>query len=340
MATTQIADLLTPEVWIAYMTEEFPEQLALLSGGIMAPPPESVARQMNAGGRLIQMPFWDDLTRSEADVMSDDDTTEAVPAAITADKDQAVKHYLHKSWSAMDLAGMLATGIAADPINHILRRMGQWWANELQSRVIKTCTGIFADNADNDSSDMIYNIYSDATTPAASTKISAAAVDQARLTMGDRLNELTAISVHSSVYGTMLANDAITFIQESQLPGQIPIFMNKRVFVDDDHPVAVGTNSDAYTCYLYGAGAFAYYDAVMGPEQPFERERKPAKGNGGGQTIIHTRKHMLLHPRGIKWTDTSCAGQGPTWAEMVLAANWDRVFVRKNIRVAELVVNI
>ena len=340
MSTTQISDLLTPEVWINYMMEKFPEQLALLTGGLLAAPPEQVVKQMNAGGRLINMPFWDDLTRNEPNVMSDDDTTEAVPDKVTADKDQAVKHYLHKSWSAMDLAGMLATGSAGDPVQHVLMMMGGWWAYALQQSVIKTCIGLFADNAANDSSDMIYSIYSDAATPAASTKISAAAVDQCRLTMGDRLDQLTAISMHSSVYGTLLANDAISFIQESQLPGRIPIFMNKRVFVDDDHPVTVGTNSDNYTCFMYGAGAFGYHDAVMGPEQPFERERKPAKGNGGGQTIVHTRKHLLMHPRGIKWTDSVIAGQGPTWTELQNASNWDRVFVRKNIRLAQLNVNI
>jgi hypothetical protein len=47
----------------------------------------------------------------------------------------------------------------------------------------------------------------------------------------------------------------------------------------------------------------------------------------------------LLHPRGVKFTSSSVAALSPSWAELANAANWDRVYNRKNIRLAQLVVN-
>ena len=85
--------------------------------------------------------------------------------------------------------------------------------------------------------------------------------------------------------------------------------------------------------------AIAGTDASLDPEFAFERERNPLAGNGGGQTTIVTRRHLLLHPRGIKFTKSSMAGKSPTYAELATTANWDRVFERKKIRLAALEVN-
>lgn len=337
--TTKIADLIEPSVYLNYMQEELPEKNIFVRSGIMAMPPEEVSTQMNAGGSVIDMPYWNDLARGFPDIMSDDDAAESTPDKVTASKDRAVKHYWHKSWSQMDLAGMVATGDRNDPVKTVLNRFGEWWVKAEQKALIATMKGVFADNASNFSSDMIYSIYSDISSPTSANKISQAAVDRARLTMGDHLDDLVAIAVHSTVYGNMLDNDAITFIQESQLPGKIPTFMGLYVFVDDDMPVSTGfTNTAEYTCYLFGRGALGYVDGALDAEYAFERDRYPAKGNGGGQTVVHTRRHALLHPRGVKF-DGTFAGKSPNETEMADGSNWTRVYERKNIKLAALKVN-
>lgn len=338
MAVTKLTDIIEPSVYLKYMQEELPEKNRFVRMGITATPPAEVSSQMNAGGSVIDMPYWNDLARGDPDIMSDDDTTDATPAKITAEKDRAVKHYWHKAWSNMDLAGLVATGDRNDPVKVVLDRFGEWWVGAEQRALIASCKGVFADNASNFSSDMIYSVYSDVASPTASNKISQASIDRARLTMGDSLNDLVAISVHSTVYGNMLDNDAIEFVQESQLPGRIPVYNGLMVIVDDQMPVTTGTNSDKYTCYLFGRGAFASTDGALDAEYAFERDRKPASGNGGGQTVVHTRRHTLLHPRGIAFDGTP-AGKSPTTAEMANGANWTRVYERKNIRLAALEVN-
>lgn len=340
MAQTQIADLITPEVYLNYMQEDYPERNRLLRSGIVVPPPKNVQSQMNAGGTVINMPFWDDLGRGEPDIMSDDPNTSATPDKVSADKDQAVKHFWHKSWSSMDVAGMVATGRAKDPVQQILSRMATWWESAEQGALIASTKGVFADNAANDSDDMTYSIYNDVVSGSitAANRISGAAVRRARVTMGDYMDEFAAIAVHSAVYVNMADNDEIEFIKPSDAT-EIAMFQGMEVVVDDRMPVTAGSNSPAYTCYLFGRGAFAFADGAGADLVAFETDREPAVGNGGGQDTVHTRRHALLHPRGVKFTSGSVAALSPSWAELESATNWDRVYNRKNIRLAQLVVN-
>ncbi|MCR9239693.1 MAG: hypothetical protein NXI17_23730, partial [Alphaproteobacteria bacterium] len=196
------------------------------------------------------------------------------------------------------------------------------------------------DNAANDSDDMTYSIYNDVVSGSitAANRISGAAVRRARVTMGDYMDEFAAIAVHSAVYVNMADNDEIEFIKPSDAT-EIAMFQGMEVVVDDRMPVTVGTNSPAYTCYLYGRGAFAFTDGAGADLVAFETDREPAVGNGGGQDTVHTRRHALLHPRGVKFTNANVAALSPTWTEQADATNWDRVYNRKNIRLAQLVVN-
>lgn len=339
MAVSKISDIITPEVYLGYMEEEYPEVNLFVRSGIMGSLPPEVGAQLNAGGRIINMPFWDYLAREAPEITSDDDSASITPKKVTADKDQAVKHYWAKAYSHMDMTGMLATGNRTDPQAHVLRNLAEAWMGAEQAMLISTCKGLFQDNADNDSSDMIYSVYSDIATPVAANKFSRSAFDRACQTLGDRMGDIMAIAMHSSVFLSVQDNDDIDFIQDSKLEKEIPYFKGRLVIVDDNLPVTTGTNSDKYTCYLFGAGAIGYGSAALDADQALEFDRQALKGNGGGQTTMVTRRHCLMHPRGIKWTDSSCAGKSPTSSELELAANWDRVYDRKNIKIAQLDVN-
>jgi hypothetical protein len=87
-----------------------------------------------------------------------------------------------------------------------------------------------------------------------------------------------------------------------------------------------------------GPGAIGF--AVSEPETGYGTElfRIPAAGNGGGQTVLHSRFNVALHPLGYKWNATSVAGVSPTIAELALAVNWTRVVSqRKSVPLAFLI---
>ena len=46
-------------------------------------------------------------------------------------------------------------------------------------------------------------------------------------------------------------------------------------------------------------------------------------------TVLINRRRYILHPRGVKFTSASVAGDSPTNAELETAANWVRVWESK-----------
>ena len=75
------------------------------------------------------------------------------------------------------------------------------------------------------------------------------------------------------------------------------------------------------------------------PQNASELDRDPSSGNGGGQTLIYSRRSDIFHPLGFQFLSGSVAGQSATQAELALAANWDRVWERKNTGIAFLQTN-
>ena len=55
------------------------------------------------------------------------------------------------------------------------------------------------------------------------------------------------------------------------------------------------------------------------PAKPVETDNVPAAGDGAGVESLWTRRQFMIHPYGIKWTDTSVAGEFPSNAELRLA---------------------
>ena len=98
-----------------------------------------------------------------------------------------------------------------------------------------------------------------------------------------------------------------------------------------------GTNRVTYTTVIFGNGAVV---SGMGrTSNPSELDRAPEKGNGGGQSDLYSRRADIIHPLGFEFTSSSVAGQSATLAELATAANWSRVWERKNVPLCFLQTN-
>jgi hypothetical protein len=337
MSLTKIADIIEPAVYMKYSKEYTPEEFTIIDSAAITSAPPEVAAQMGAGGTVIDMPFWQDTDRSEPDLQTDDDAVIATAKKITASKERARKLFLSKTWSQADLAGVFATGSPKDPLAQITDYIENYWRASFQTYCVKTLDGVLAKNVLTNASDMLYSVYSDITTPAAANKMSSAAITAARLTMGEMMNRMRTIIVHSKVYGDMLNAQAITFVQPKDLPFEVPMFAGMQVVMSDACTVVAGTNSPKYRSYLLGAGVIIK-DTQM-PDMAQEIYREPLKGNGGGVTSLITRRNAIFHPKGFQFTSGSVAGKSPTWAEISSSSNWARVKLRKNINIAYLETN-
>ncbi|MFQ7236777.1 MAG: hypothetical protein ACLRPU_18040 [Enterococcus hulanensis] len=68
-AGTKIADVIVPDVFNQYVIERTAELSAFYQSGIISHNPE-LDKLATAGGKLINMPFWEDLD-GEDEVLSD-----------------------------------------------------------------------------------------------------------------------------------------------------------------------------------------------------------------------------------------------------------------------------
>jgi hypothetical protein len=333
--TTRLSDVIVPEVFNRYMVADTKEKSAIFQSGIMRMD-GNVSGFLSGGGLTVNIPFWKDLDNTEANISTDNPATASSPRKVDASKSVAIRQQRNQSWATMDLTGELA---GADPMARIRERVSSYWTRQFQRTLVSTLTGVFADNAANDSGDMIRDIGSDsASAVTAAELISAEAIIDAKQTMGDAADSLDVIIMHSIAYSRLQKMNLIDFIPDSRGEIQFPTYLGYRVVVDDNVRAVAGSNRTKYWTYLVGAGAIAWGESPV--SVPVEVDRKPELGNGSGQEILYTRRQYVMHPYGFRWLDASRASNFATNAEMAAAANWDRVFPeRKQIALAALVTN-
>lgn len=326
MAVTRVTDIIVPEVFYNYIINETPEKSALFRSGIIQTDPRIVVPD---GGDTVNMPFFNDLDGDPEAIQSNHALT---PANIDTGKDVARVLLFGKAWSSEDLAAELA---GADPMTAIANRVLAYWDRQYQKILLKILDGVFADNATNDNGDLIHDISIDAgATATAANKISAEAILDAAQLLGDAKDKFTAIAMHSVVHTALQKQGLIDFIPDHEANVGWGTYLDKSVIVDDGLPVADGaTSGKKYTTYLFAGGAVGYAEGT--PKVPVETDRNTLKGE---DILIHRRK-FIMHPRGIKWTEGDVADEMPTLAELAKAANWDRVYDKKKIRVVKIVTN-
>jgi hypothetical protein len=331
MAVTQLIDVVIPEEFTAYQVENSLSSTALSQSGVVANN-ALIAAQLQAGAESFTVPFWNDLPDVEADITNDDPTILSTPQKIGASKQVVRKSFLHESWSEMSLASELSGSSA---LKRIQDRVNAYWDRQFEQRVIATLLGVLASNVANNGSDMVVDISGGAGTAA---DFNGSSVIDTALTMGDRLDDVKMIAMHSHIYGEALKNNEIEVLQPSDNGLVIRLYKGMGVIIDDNLTPAAGV----YTTILMGQGALGF--AASEPRTGYGTElfRKPDAGNGGGQTTLHSRMNVGIHPLGYAWSDGSggsaIAGDSPSIADLKVAAHWTRVAsTRKHVPLAFLI---
>lgn len=334
---TRLADVIVPEIFTPYVQQMTEQKSRLIRSGAIVRDP--VLDQNLAGaGLTFNEPSFKDLDNDEENVSTDDPAQNSTPNKIGTTSEIQVRLSRNNSWSSMDLTSDL---IAVDPMQAIANRVSDYWSRREQAAFIATMKGIYANNATvtdayHTQNDMLFDVSGASFSPGV-TNFTAEAFIDATLTMGDGLEDLTMVCVHSIVYGRMLKNNLIDFIQDS-INGQairIPTFLGRELIVDDGMPFSSGV----FDTWLFGRGAVR--NGRGAPKVPTELDRKASAGNGSGQDIMHNRVEWCLAPVGYAYIGTAPQG-GPSNAatanNLAAAASWRRAFPeRKQLKMARLV---
>lgn len=330
---TTIANVIVPTVFNPYVIQRTAELARLYMGGIISNDGE-LDRLATAGGKLINMPFWNDLTGDD-EILSD--TAPLVPSNISAAQDVAVLHTRGRAWKVNDLAKALS---GSDPMRAIGDLVAEYWARRMQAVMVASLTGVFADNVANDAGDMTVNVAGALNSNiSAATKLSGDVFIDAQATFGDALGRISGVAMHSAVYANLKKIDNISFVKQSEGNLEIERYRGLPIVIDDKCPftpragAAAGDAAPRYTTYLFGDGAIGMGQG--GAPVPTETDRDAL----GGNDILVTRTHFVMHPRGIAFTSNTVTGVSPTNAQLALAANWNRVYERKNVRIAQIITN-
>lgn len=335
---TRIADVVVPARFTPYVQQITQEKSRLIQSGA-AVVDATLSSNLSGGGLTFNEPSFKDLDNDAENVSSDDPTVQSAPKKIGTATEIQVRLSRNNSWSSMDLVEALA---GEDPMEAIANRVGYYWTRRMQAAFVATMRGIFADN-DAAPSGGDTHTTGDMTRSLAAlnsgafaegvTNFGAKPFIQATLTMGDSMEDLTLVMMHSIPYATALQNNLITFKTASDNTGaiSIPTYLGREVIVDDGIPFSGGL----FETWLFGRGAIRV--GMGSPKVPTETDRKPENGNGGGQDILYNRTEWVIAPVGHAYIGTTPAG-GPANADLLAAASWRRVFPeRKQIKIARLI---
>jgi len=220
---TSIADIVVPEIFTPYALKETEEKSRLIRSGAVVADGE-MADMLNGGGLTFNMPTYDDLD-NDVERVADESVrntftggvVDPTPNKIGTFTEVSVRLERNNSWTATKLAKLMS---GDDPAAAIQSRVADYWVRRQQACFVSVVNGIFADNAaapagtEHVQNDMTNDISGVGYT-AGVTDFSAEAFVDTTLTMGDSMEDLSMIMVHSVVYARMLKNNLIDFIPDS-----------------------------------------------------------------------------------------------------------------------------
>lgn len=316
--SVNIADVIVPEVFAPYVIAASTEKTALFESGLVMAD-DRVSLGTRQGGETVKLPFWNDID-GEAEELSD--LVSLTPGGITAGQDVAVLQAMGKAFSVKDLAATLS---GDDPAAVIGDRVGAFWTRNMQKRIVSSLSGIFG------AASMSGNLLDISGLADGAAVIDKFSFADAMFLLGDASDLLTAVAMHSATRKKLHKDDLLDTIKGAD-GKEFDMYQGKRVIVDDGLPVPA---AGVYMTFLFGQGAFVYAEGQ--PEVPVETDRDSL----GGANVLVSRRHLILHPRGVKWTGAAISdgddqGGRPTRTDLATGANWTRVYDPKQIRIAAI----
>ena len=279
MATLR-SDLIIPEVFTPYLIEATTQTDSFLQSGVVQPLAE-LNLSAERGGDFVKIPFYKANLTGDFEVLTD--STSLTPAKITADNQIAAVLHRGRAFSSRDLAS-LAVGGGVDPMAAIAQKMAAYVNNQKQKDLYSCLTGAFGSINANSSSSALFDLTIDSESGDTPTVLSPRHIARAKSKLGDQGGKLTAIAMHSNVYGDLLERNMIDRIYDNtgapdsdatggsttrafDGSGVVESFGGLRIIVSDDIPTTGSGASTEYSTFFFTQGA-----VVTGEQAPIRTQ--------------------------------------------------------------------
>lgn len=317
MAITKLSDITQLPVHVSdYILQEALETNAFYQSGIIRTDVGAELQAMlNAGGKEVVFPFFNDLTGSGQILDEADNLT---IGKVTTGSGKAPVFERGEVWGSTDL---VADFLGNDPMKLIADRVAAFWSRKYAANLLAVCAGAVGA--------VTANVLDISGLSGAAAVIDADTFIDAKSLLGDRSDKLTAIAMHSKTKAALEKQNLITYITPTEgLKETIAYYGDKRVIIDDTMTVSSGV----YTSYLFAAGTILFGEG--GVKVPEEVERQALVS--GGQEYLVSRKRWIMTPTGISWTGTPTK-LTPSDAEVATTGNWTLKYDQKNIGIVKFI---
>ena len=333
MATVR-SDLIIPEVFTPYLIEATTQTDSFLQSGVVQPLAE-LNLSSTAGGDFVKIPFYKANLTGDFEVLSD--STSLTPSKIQADNQIAAVLHRGRAFSSRDLAS-LAVGSSTDPMAAIAQKMAAYVNNQKQKDLYSCLTGAFGSINANSSSSALFDLTIDSESGDSPTVLSPRHIARAKSKLGDQGGKLTAIAMHSNVYGDLLERNMIDRIYDNtgapdgdatggsttrafDGPNVVETFGGLRIIVSDDIPTTGSGASTEYSTFFFTQGA-----VVTGEQAPIRTQTD--RDILALEEAMAVDLHYIYHPVGLKYAVSTV---NPSRTVLETVGSWSKVYETKNI---------
>ncbi len=340
MATLR-SDLIIPEVFTPYLIEATTQTDSFLQSGVVQPLAE-LNLSAERGGDFVKLPFYKANLSGDFEVLTD--STSLTPSKITADNQIGVVLHRGRAFSSRDLAS-LAVGGGIDPMAAIAQKMAAYVNNQKQKDLYSCLTGAFGSINANSSSSALFDLTIDSESSDTPTVLSPRHIARAKSKLGDQGGKLTAIAMHSNVYGDLLERNMIDRIYDNtgapdsdatggsttrafDGPNVVETFGGLRIIVSDDIPTTGSGSTTEYSVFMFTAGA-----VVTGEQAPIRTQTD--RDILALEEAMAVDLHYIYHPVGLKYAVTTV---NPNRTVLETVGSWSKVYETKNIGIVRATV--
>ena len=265
------------------------------------------------------------------------DSTSLTPGKITADNQIAPVLHRGRAFSSRDLAS-LAVGGRTDPMAAIAQKMAAYINNQKQKDLYSCLTGAFGSINANSSSSALFDLTIDSESGDTPTVLSPRHIARAKSKLGDQGGKLTAIAMHSNVYGDLLERNMIDRVYDNNGdadtaaasgsttrafdgPNVVETFGGLRIIVSDDVPTTGSGSSTEFSTFFFTQGAI-----VTGEQAPIRTQTD--RDILALEEAMAVDLHYIYHPVGLKYAVSTV---NPNRTVLETVGSWSKVYETKNI---------